>query len=60
MSIHNGHRDRLKKRFREEGLDNFEELQVLELLLKKFSPPQKILSFNTPAVARAGAVARRP
>ena len=33
MSIHEGHRQRLKERFRKEGLDHFEEHQVLELLL---------------------------
>ena len=33
MSIHTGHRQRLKDRFRQEGLDNFDELYVLELLL---------------------------
>ena len=33
MSIHDGHRQRLKNRFRTEGLDHFEEHQVLELLL---------------------------
>jgi len=33
MSIHDGHRQRLKGRFEKEGLDNFEQLQVLELLL---------------------------
>lgn len=33
MSIHDGHRQRLKDRFLREGLDNFEELYVLELLL---------------------------
>ncbi len=33
MSIHDGHRQRLKGRFRKEGLDNFDELYVLELLL---------------------------
>ncbi len=33
MSIHDGHRQRLKERFRQEGLDNFEQHQVLELLL---------------------------
>ena len=33
MSIHDGHRQRLKARFREEGLDNFDEVNVLELLL---------------------------
>ena len=31
MSIHDGHRQRLKERFRAEGLDHFEEHQVLEL-----------------------------
>lgn len=33
MSVHDGHRDRLKQRFVTEGLDNFTEIQVLELLL---------------------------
>ena len=33
MSIHDGHRQRLKDRFCKEGLDNFDEHQVLELLL---------------------------
>ena len=33
MSIHDGHRQRIKDRFLKEGLDNFEEHQVLELLL---------------------------
>lgn len=33
MSIHDGHRDRMKKRFLEEGLDSFTDIQVLELLL---------------------------
>ena len=33
MSIHDGHRQRLKNRFRAEGLDHFDEHQVLELLL---------------------------
>ena len=33
MSIHDGHRQRLKDRFAREGLDNFEQHQVLELLL---------------------------
>ena len=33
MSIHAGHRQRLKDRFLRDGLDDFEEHQVLELLL---------------------------
>ncbi len=33
MSIHKGHRQRLRDRFLKEGLDNFDDLYVLELLL---------------------------
>ncbi len=33
MSIHDGHRQRLKERFLTEGLDHFSDVQVLELLL---------------------------
>ena len=33
MSIHEGHRQRLKERFLREGLDGFTDVQVLELLL---------------------------
>lgn len=33
MAIHDGHRQRLKDRFLQEGLDGFTEIQVLELLL---------------------------
>lgn len=33
ISVHKGHRERLKRRFLEEGLDNFTDIQVLELLL---------------------------
>ena len=40
MSIHDGHRQRLKERFRQEGLDNFDDLYVLELLLF-YCIPQK-------------------
>ena len=40
MSIHDGHRQRLKDRFLREGLDNFEDLYVLELLLY-YAIPQK-------------------
>lgn len=40
MSIHDGHRQRLKQRFREEGLENFNEHQALELLLFYCIPRQ--------------------
>ena len=33
MESHTGHRERLRNRFRKEGLDHFEEKQALELLL---------------------------
>lgn len=33
MGIHDGHRDRMKDRFRRHGLDNFDDHNVLELLL---------------------------
>ena len=33
MSIHDGHRQRLKERFRKEGLEHFDEVNALELLL---------------------------
>lgn len=33
MSMHDGHRKRLRQRFLEEGLDHFTDVQVLELLL---------------------------
>lgn len=33
MAMHDGHRERLKRRFAREGLDNFSDVQVLELLL---------------------------
>lgn len=39
-SIHKGHRERLKQRFRDHGLDNFTDIQVLELLLF-YAIPQK-------------------
>ncbi|MBP3684536.1 MAG: DNA repair protein RadC [Oscillospiraceae bacterium] len=39
-SVHKGHRERLKQRFLDEGLDNFTDIQVLELLLF-YAIPQK-------------------
>ena len=39
-SIHEGHRDRLKKRFLQQGLDEFTDIQALELLLFYSIPRQ--------------------
>lgn len=33
MSVHDGHRDRVRKRYIQEGLDGFQEHEVLEMLL---------------------------
>ncbi len=40
MNVHEGHRERMKNRFLEQGLDVFEDHQVLELLLF-YSTPRK-------------------
>ncbi len=40
MNLHDGHRQRLKDRFLQEGLDSFNEVQVLELLLFYCIPRQ--------------------
>ena len=40
MSVHDGHRERLRKRFLAEGLDHFTDIQVLELLLFYCIPRQ--------------------
>ena len=40
QSIHDGHRTRLRQRFMAEGLDNFTDVQVLELLLFYCIPRQ--------------------
>lgn len=39
-SVHKGHRERLKQRFLEQGLDSFTDIQALELLLF-YAIPQK-------------------
>ena len=48
MGIHDGHRERMKRRFAEHGLDNFNDLNVLELLLF-YALPRR----DTNAVAHA-------
>lgn len=40
MSIHDGHRQRLKHRFTEQGLDSFTQIQAVELLLFYCIPRQ--------------------
>ena len=40
LTLHAGHRERLKNRYLKEGLDNFDEINVLELLLFYCIPKQ--------------------
>lgn len=48
MGIHDGHRQRMKQRFLEHGLDNFSDVNALELLLFFATPRQDT---NVPAHA---------
>ena len=58
MSIHDGHRQRLKERFLKEGLDNFDELQVLELLLFYCVPRQDTNPIAHALLERFGSLAQ--
>lgn len=58
MSIHDGHRQRLKKRFLREGLDNFEQVQVLELLLFYCIPRQDTNPIAHALLDRFGSVSK--
>ncbi len=58
MSIHDGHRGRLKERFHQEGLDNFEEHQVLELLLFYCIPRKDTNPIAHQLLKRFGSVTR--
>ena len=58
MSIHDGHRRRLKERFLREGLDNFEQLQVLELLLFYCIPRQDTNPIAHAPLDRFGSVSK--
>lgn len=58
MSIHDGHRQRLRERFLREGLDNFDELQVLELLLFYCVPRQDTNPIAHALLERFGSLAQ--
>lgn len=58
MSIHDGHRGRLKERFLREGLDNFEQIQVLELLLFYCIPRQDTNPIAHRLLDRFGALSK--
>ena len=58
MSIHEGHRRRLKERFLREGLDGFTDIQVLELLLFYVIPRKDTNPIAHELLARFGTLAR--
>ena len=57
MSIHEGHRQRLKERFRKEGLDSFQDHEVLELLLFYCIPRKDTNQLAHALIARFGSFA---
>lgn len=58
MSMHEGHRARVKRRFREEGLDHFEPHQVLELLLFYAVPQRDTNPLAHELIERFGSLAQ--
>ena len=58
MSIHDGHRQRLRERYLREGLDNFEQHQVLELLLFYCVPRRNTNDIAHALLDRFGSVAQ--
>lgn len=58
MSIHEGHRQRLRDRFRAEGLDNFDERHVLELLLFYCVPRKDTAPLAQELLDRFGSLAK--
>ena len=58
MSIHEGHRQRLMERFHQEGLDHFDSVQVLELLLFYCIPRRDTNELAHRLLNRFGSVSR--
>lgn len=55
--IHAGHRERLRERFRREGLDGFSEHEVLELLLMYAIPQRDVNPLAHTLIKRFGSLA---
>ena len=58
MAIQDGHRQRMKERFRKEGLDHFDERYVLELLLFYCIPRQDTKVFACRLLDHFGSIVR--
>ena len=57
MSLNEGHRERLRRRFQKEGLDNFEPHEVLELLLFYVIPRGNVNHIGHRLINRFGSLA---
>ena len=57
MSNHDGHRERLRERFRKEGLANFQEHEVLELVLFYCLPRKDTNELGHALIKRFGSLA---
>ncbi len=57
MSLNDGHRERLRRRFRNEGLDSFEPHEVLELLLFYVIPRSNVNHIGHRLINRFGSLA---
>jgi len=57
MNVHDGHRARVKRRFLEHGLDNFDEHTVLELLLFYALPQRDVNPLAHTLIDRFGSLA---
>jgi len=58
MSIHDGHRQRMKSRFQKNGLSDFNEHEVLELLLFYCIPRRDTNEIAHNLIARFGSLAK--
>ncbi len=58
MSIHEGHRQRLRRRFQEEGLDHFDPVNALELLLFYCIPRKDTNEIAHALLRRFGSLAK--
>ena len=56
MSLNDGHRERLRRRFRSEGLDNFEPHEVLDLLLFYVIPRGNVNHIGHRLISRFGSL----
>ena len=57
-SVHDGHRQRLRQRFVTEGLDNFTDVQVLELLLFQCIPRRDTNALAHELISRFGSLSQ--